>query len=98
MTNFNTWCKSAALDDKADSAFVMLSAFEHSASELEQALPGLLQSTNDITANLSAATRNSRTQIAETLENIRTASETLNTILDKIKERPSMLIRDTSTN
>jgi len=98
VTDFKTWSEGAGLDNKAKSAFSLLSSFEQSAKALEEALPVLLKNATEMTGNLNAATSGSRTQLAEALENIRIASETLNTILDRIKERPSMLIRDPANN
>jgi len=96
--DFDHWRQTAELDGRAASAFAAMASLEKIAAALEKALPGLLESAGGLTGNLNAATRESRAQVAESLDNLRRASETLNEILEKLKERPSLLLRESAAD
>ncbi|MGI5869655.1 MAG: MlaD family protein [Kiritimatiellia bacterium] len=64
--------------------------------ELEASLPGLLKTAGAATGEINAVASESRASVLESLENIRRATDTLNELLERLKDRPSLILRDSS--
>lgn len=90
---FNDWIESEELAETAQSLSSAVASVERTAKEIETSLPALMQSGTQLIQNADNIATDSRISIAESLENLRRATDSIDQVLDQIKENPSVLIR-----
>lgn len=93
-TTINQWIESGNLSKTSDSLSEAVASIERTAKEVESSLPALMQRGAQLVERADGIALDSRNTIAETLENLRRTTDSLAEALDKIKENPSILIRN----
>lgn len=95
-TDFESWRKGAGLSKSSADLLATVSSLKTLTTELENQLPLLVKNAGGLVQNVDGVTQESRASLVESLENLRQATETLNQTLARVKEEPSLLLRNTS--
>lgn len=90
---FNDWIESEELAETARSLSSTVASVERTSKEIEASLPALMQHATQLIQHADNIATDSRVSIAESLENLRRATDSIDQVLDQIKENPSVLIR-----
>lgn len=94
----NDWMESEELAKAADSLSEAVASVEKTSKEIETSLPVLIKRGTELMEHADHIATDSRTSIAESLENLRRATDSLDQVLNRLKDDPSILIRGTNND
>ena len=97
-TDLEAWRKTSGIASSGADVIATISSMKNLSAKIENELPELLKNADGLVENVNGVTRDSRTSLIESLENLRKATETLNLTLERIKEEPSLMLRNTSAD